>query len=253
MRTVCICSLALFCSGIISAAFASESEQSESPSTFQAGIEAYEDGDYTTAKAKFLVDLEENETAAARHNLGLTILKLDQPALAVWQLERALLLDPFNKDYRNKLNLVREQLGISESPAKWYDPLSQVFSIRVWLIVATIGFWTLVAVIVLPLVIRKPASNRVRLLQLCSTLALAISLVALWLNNTSLEMGIVLSEGDETPSLHAAASNAAPETGFARSGERARILNQYNDFYQVRTESSATGWISKNVFRPLAD
>lgn len=250
-RCIFLCRLTLLFFGIVSSAFASESDRDEPSHNFQAGIEAYEKGDYATAKAKFLAALEEDETAAARHNLGLTELQLDQPAQAVWQLERALLMDPFNKDYRNKLNLVREQLGISEISVKWYYQLSQVVSIRVWLIVATASFWILIAAIVLPLANTKTTSGRIRALQFCSVLTLIFSLAALWLSRTHLKTGIVLS--DETTTLHAAAANAAPEIGFARPGEQARVLNEYNDFYQVKTESSATGWISENVFRPLTD
>ena len=59
---------------------------STEPPPFQAGIEAYENGHHATAKAHFLTALETNETAAARHNLGLTEFQLGHPAEAIRQI-----------------------------------------------------------------------------------------------------------------------------------------------------------------------
>ena len=217
------------------------------PSPFQAGIEAYDQGDYETAKLKFIAALEMNETAAAHHNLGLTELQLERPAEAVWQLERALLMDPFNQGYHEKLNLVRKQLGLATGERQWRLLLSQLVSLNTWKITATISFWLLVAAMILPKLSEQIAGNHIKLLQLFSALTLALSLTAMWVNSTHLKTGIVLS-AENTP-LHAAPATAAPESGFARAGERARVLDRYNNFYQIRTEGYATGWISKNDFR----
>lgn len=221
------------------------------PLPFEAAIEAHEQGDYAAAKTKFLAALEINETAAARHNLGLTELQLDHPAEAVWQLERGLILDPFNRDYRNKLSLVRKQLGLTASTQEWHLLFSQIVSLNVWTIVATISFWLLLAAWILPKLSGKKASTRIHLIRLFNSLALVLSLTAIWLNLKDLKTGIVLAE--ETTALHAAPATAAPEIGFARPGERAHVLDQHNDFYQVKTEGSATGWISNNDFRLVHD
>ncbi len=77
--------LALYCLTAV-AAFAATADPA---SPFQAGIDAYQNTEYKTAKVQFTAALELNETAAARHNLGLAHFQLDAPAEAVWQLERA--------------------------------------------------------------------------------------------------------------------------------------------------------------------
>lgn len=220
------------------------------PSPFQAGIEAYEKSDYSTAKAKFLAALEKDETAAARHNLGLTELHLDRPAEAAWQLHRALLLGPFNQGYREKLSLVRKQLGLPEDNTRWYHRLSQTIPTKVWLMIASVSFWLLLTALILPVLNEKNVSSHIKASRFFSVLALTVSLTAIGLNFRTLKSGIVLSE--ETASLHAAPATAAPESGFARPGERASILDQHNNFYQIKTEASVTGWISKNAFRQLA-
>ena len=245
IRTVCFQYLAFYF-GAATATFATENI---SPSAFDVGIEAYEQGNYTIAKAEFLASLEKNETAAARHNLGLTELQLDQPAQAAWQLERALLLDPFNRDYREKLDLVRKQLGLAASPQEWYLSFSQAVSTKVWLIVATVSFWLLLALVIVTFSSVKKASVRLKLLRLFSLSMFLLSLTAIWLSVKTLKTGIVISE--ETTPLHAAPATAAPESGFARPGERAYITDRHNNFYRIETEGSATGWISEDAFQPL--
>lgn len=220
------------------------------PSPFWSGIKAYEQGDYAAAKTNFLTALKANETAAVRHDLGLTELQLGHPTEAIWQLERALLLDPLNADYREKLNLVREQLGLPAITQKWYFSFSQIVSLNVWIIAATVSFWLLLAAWILLSPSEGKSGSRIKLLRLFILLILLLSLVAIWLNLETLKTGIVLST--ENASLHAAPATAAPEIGFARPGERLRMLDQHNDFYEVKTrEGSTTGWISKDNFRLL--
>lgn len=251
-RTTCssILKTLRYClTGICFSAGAIASTTENAPTSFQAGIEAYEKGDYPVAQSKFSAILETEETPAARHNLGLTYFQLDQPAQAVWQLERALLLDPFNRDYREKRDFAREQLGLTGNPTKGYYRFSQLLATEVWFIFASISFWLLIAAIILPALNQKTGDSRIRLLRFLSLLILAFSLTALAFNRRILQTGTVLAE--ETTSLHAAPASAAPESGFARPGERARVLDRHNDFYQIKTEGSATGWISKDAFRPF--
>ena len=218
---------------------------------FQTGIKAYENGDDEAAATAFTMAVQAEETSAARHNLGLTYLQLDQSAQAVWQLERALLLDPFNRSYREKLNRIRNQLGLSPGAQKWYIQLSQIVTFKLWVRVATLSFWLLLALLILPRLNQRKAGSRIKLLSLLSSLILVLSLTAIWLNLKTLKSGTVLSE--EIIALHAAPATAAPESGFARPGERAHVIDQHNDFYKIKTEGAATGWLSKTDFYPLAD
>lgn len=237
-----------FCISITCLIWATLAHAAQSTS-FQAGIEAHEQGAYETAKMKFNSALETNETGAARHNLALTELKLGNPAEAIWQLERALLLNPLNSDYRSKLNLIQEQLGLAATSPKWYVQLAKLTSQRVWMIIASLSFWLLLALFVLPVISGKKADAKIQFSRLLSLIALVVSLTAIWLNIQHLQMGIVIS--NETVPLHTAPASAAPEAGFIRPGECARIRDQYNEFYKIESESSATGWISKSEFRSL--
>ena len=132
---------------LIGVAFVFAPANAELSPSFQAGIEAYEQGAYETAKTEFSKTLETNETAAARHNLALTELQIKNPAEAVWQLERALLLNPSNSEYRNKLNLVRQQLGLATTSPKWYFRFTRLAAPPAWMIIASLSFWLLLALL----------------------------------------------------------------------------------------------------------
>lgn len=239
----------LFCYLAATVAIFALSDDSEK--SFRSGIEAYEGGKYELATTKFNDALKINETAAARHNLGLTYFQMDRPAEAIWQLERALLLAPFNKNYREKLNATREQLGLMPITQKWYNVASQLLTPRNWMIIAVASFWLFLAAWILPRLGGFKKRPSVQFARLISLLVFALSLSALWLNSRMLQFGAILS--DEATSLHAAPATAAPETGLVRPGERGRIIDQYNDFYQIESEGLTIGWISKDVFRPLVD
>lgn len=229
-------------------AFAAANEPTEA---FDAGIEAYQNGQYKTAKAQFTAAVEVNETAAARHNLGLAQHKLEALAESIWQMERAQLLSPFNPDYSYKLETVRQELGLFASSPTWYAIASQALSTKTWLIIASVSFWLLLAALILPRLSGSKAGIRIKSLRSLTIAALLLSLPSIWINLRLLQSGTVISE--EGASLHAAPASAAPESGTARPGERARILDQYNNFYEIKTEGLATGWISKDAFRPIAD
>lgn len=239
--------LALYSLTVI-ATFAA-TDQTDAP--FQAGIEAYQNAEYKTAKTQFTAALEIDETAAARHNLGLAHFQLGAPAEAVWQLERAQLLEPFNADYRYKLEAVRQELGLFAGSPKWYVLASEALPTKTWIIIATVSFWLLLAMLILPRISGTKASIGLKTLRFISIFALILSTPSIWINLRLLQSGTIIT--NEAASLHAAPASAAPESGIARPGERGRIVDQYNDFYEIETEGQAIGWISKNEFRPLAD
>jgi tetratricopeptide (TPR) repeat protein len=217
---------------------------------FSQAIAAYEDSDYTAAIELFESDVATTETAAARHNLALSYFQNANPAEAAWQIERAIKLAPLNTEYRYKLGALRQQIGLFDSRPDWYIVGAQFLTTKAWIAVACISFWLLLAACALPRIGGIPANLSIHTTRALCVCLLAIALPALWLNHGLDQAGIVVSN---TPSdLHAAPASAAPTSGIARPGERARIIDQHNEFYQVETEGQATGWISKEAFRALA-
>lgn len=216
---------------------------------FDAGVAAYEQGDYAAAIAAFTADLTTGETAATRHNLALAHYQMGQPAEAVWQLERALRLAPYDENYHFKRALLRQQLGLpANEPDRW-QLFSRFLSPAQWQIAATLAFWVLIAALCLPRCAGRPAGWFAKSLRLGGTLVLLLVATALYLTRDDARSGVYL--GNQPAELRAAPAAAAPQTGIARPGERALRLDQHRAYVKVRTEGGAEGWLPEAGFRLL--
>ncbi|HAV13286.1 MAG TPA: hypothetical protein DCX06_07340 [Opitutae bacterium] len=218
--------------------------------SFTEATTAYENGDYEEAAKQFEAIALENETAAVRHNLALSYFQLGQPAEATWQIERALKIDPLKTEYHFKLGALRQQIGLFETTPEWYIIGAQLLRTQTWIFISCASIWLLLAACILPKISGKTPNLGIKATRIITVLALALSLPALWLNHSLDQKGIIVSNAPTD--LHAAPASAAPASGVARPGERARILDHHNEFYQIETEGLATGWVSKDEFRTLA-
>ncbi|MGZ0707222.1 hypothetical protein ACWPKO_02665 [Coraliomargarita sp. W4R53] len=216
---------------------------------FADGLEAYHESKYAESAAAFERSLAQNESAAAHHNLALSLFQQSKPAEAVWQLERAVRLAPTNQSYLYKLGALRQQLGLYKLPTTWWQSAANVLSQRTWIWIVSTCFWIIAAAIALP---RMGGFRRTIIIKLSisfATIVLALGSAALIIRCTQQASGVIIAS--EPATLHHAPASAAPEAGIARPGERARILDQHNQFLKVETEANITGWIHKEAFREL--
>jgi len=216
---------------------------------FKEGIEAYEKNNYAEAAEAFELNAKSNETGAARHNLALALYQLDRPGEAVWQLERALLLEPRNRQYHYKLGALRQQLGLSMTRPAWHEVAAQALSSQTWIILLSFGFWAALYSFILPAASRSQAKLPIIAIRTVSCIILIIAAAALYLNRHQSSKGIVITG---TPiELRAAPASAAPQSGLARSGERGQVIDRHEDFLNIETEGGAKGWIHSGNFRGI--
>lgn len=219
--------------------------------SFESGIAAYEQGNYTQAIEAFNSCLSAGETPAIRHNLSLAYFQNGELAEAVWQLERALRLYPFQATYLVKLAALRQQLGLPIVEPGILPRLAQALPPSLAWIAASLAFWGLLATLILPRCFGKPAGWVGKVTRLACALTLVLAGISLFLNRNLADSGICLVS---TPAeLRAAPAAAAPTTGLARPGERAHRMEQYRAYAKVRTESGAEGWLPEAQFRLLKD
>ena len=216
---------------------------------FSAGLEAYEAGQYAEATESFQRSLEQEETAAVRHNLALSRFQQGHPAEAIWQLERALQLQPFNQDYLFKLGALRQQMGLYQPSRPWWLSAAQLLSFGAWVWLASLSFWVVIAALGGPRITGRRPRLATSLAAGLSALLLLLSLTAIILQKSNEVTGTILAEAP-TPLRHAPAS-AAPAAGQARPGERARQIDQYQNFLQIKTEAGITGWIQADALKQL--
>lgn len=213
------------------------------------GLEAYETGHYDKAIAAFSDQIEAGETAAARHNLALAYYQSGSVGEAVWQLERALRLAPFNEAYHFKRAALREELGLPDLNHDWATTYQHLLSPSGWVLLASLAFWTLAATIVLPRCAGCRRRLPVKLLLVLSCGGLLLAGPGLYLNKELTRQGICIS--DNPVELRAAPAAAAPPAGRIRPGERGRKTEQHNDYVRIQSEANAEGWLPASHFRLL--
>lgn len=216
------------------------------------GTAAYEAKDYTSAITAFTSALEtEGESAALRHNLALSYAQSGQLSEALWQLERAQRLDPFNSAWIQKIELLKSQMGLLSSPPAWYALAARALSFQNWVLLTTAALWIAFFIFWLCPIY---APSKAGLRKAGSSFSLVVGLVSLalsvlsYLDTTS---GRVISEKSET--LRAAPAKAAPAVAELRPGTSGRIVDQHEGYYQIKTMDSFKGWIAKDSFRPLTE
>lgn len=216
---------------------------------FEAGLEAYHQSNYSEAITDFQRSLETNESAAAHHNLALSLYQTHKPAEAIWHLERAIRLEPTNQSYLYKLGALRQQLGLYKAPTTWWQSAANILSQQTWTWIAISSIWISIAAIILP---KLGGFRRPILLKLSisfTLIAFLLSSAALIIRHSQQATSIITA--NEPTAVHHAPASAAPEAGLARPGERVRILDQHNNFRKIKTEANITGWIKAEALRKL--
>lgn len=230
---------------LVIAAFPSLSKADD----FAEGLQAYEEGRYAEATEAFQRSLESQETAAVRHNLALSLYQEGQPAEALWQLERALRLHPFNQSYQFKLGALRQQMALPPPVNPWWLNAANILSFAAWIWISVISFWLLLAALALHRIAGRRPHLSATLTVVISSILLMLSLASLTLQKSNQTTGTILADAP-IPLRHAPAS-AAPEAGQARPGERARQIDQHQNFLKIKTEAGLTGWIEADALKKL--
>ena len=99
---------------------------------FSKGVADYEAQSYPAAAENFESAAEADETSAARHNLALSQYQAGKKGEAAWQLERAIRLQPFNAEYRYKIEALRESIGLLPRAPRWYELFAQALTLSQW-------------------------------------------------------------------------------------------------------------------------
>jgi tetratricopeptide (TPR) repeat protein len=128
---------------------------------------AYSSKDYQTAVQLYTQILQENGASAdVYYNLGNAYYRLHQIAPAILNYERALLLNPANKDARVNLEIAKLKTvdKIADSHfflTDWLNSLRNLYSTNQWSAIAITGFILLIACLFLFVFSRKIALKKI--------------------------------------------------------------------------------------------
>ena len=135
-KIIILCSF-FFCGIIFS--------QTENEVSFKSGVELYNKGDYNEAINLFVKIINNGEHSDELYfNLGNSYYKLNDIPNSIYYFEKALKLNPNDKDILNNLtysqNMLIDKIDLlpSNQLSDFFNYTSDFFSIKQWLIIGTI-------------------------------------------------------------------------------------------------------------------
>ena len=235
------------------------SGQSETE-TFYAGNSAYNEGRYQEAIQLYESILDkELHSAELYFNLGNCYYKTNQVAPSIFYYEKALQLDPTDKDILNNLAFAQNmtidaidtvpEIGIS----KVFNTVVDSFSFDAWAIFSVILM--LMFVILFLMYYNSVSTNRKRFLFLGSFVSLALSLSVLTFAFQKFDKdkkdnpAIVFAQETEVRTD----PNLRSEIVFnLHEGTKIQVLEAYDEnWFKIRLSDGKTGWISSEDIKLL--
>ena len=221
-------------------------------SLWNAGVQAYSDGDYAGA----LQDWEEVRSAGLMsrelyYNLGNAYFKDGQLAQSILWYERALRLDPSDDDVRYNLEYARSlaQDKIEEVPEiffeQWGHAMCYLLPSNVWAVIGLVGFALLVACVLLYLLGSTPGRRKLGFF--AAIAALIIALLgwdfAQWQRQEAQrqDMAIVMRPVSSVKS--SPSESGAKDLFILHEGTRVKVLDNVSGFSNIELADGRQGWI----------
>jgi len=217
---------------------------------------AYVQGNYEKAVKLYGMLAEQNPTCEVCYNLGCAYYRIDDMAHSVLWFERALKLDPSNKDVRFNLEMARSKTIDKIVPQHefilftYFRSMTNWFSLRIWTVLGLSSFVLMLASLLLfwgggSIFMRKVAFSSAVLLLLVSILS---NVCALQQRNFKQvhTSGIITIPSVTVKSTPAENGN---DLFVLHEGSKVEILDSsLKEWCEVSIADGKQGWIPKKSF-----
>ena len=217
---------------------------------------AYARADYETAVKLYGKLAKQNTTSDVCYNLGCAYYRLDDMAHSVLWFERALKLDPSDKDILTNLEMARTKTIDKIIPQHefilftYFRAMTNWFSLRTWTIIALLSF-----VLVLVLLLLFWASDSIFARKCAFSSAVLLLLVCILSNVCAVQQrnfkqthtsGIIISPAVTVKSTPADNGN---DLFVLHEGSKVEILDSsLKEWCEVSIADGKVGWIPKKSF-----
>lgn len=216
----------------------------------------YKEGVYQKAIALYeQIEQTDKVSSELYYNLGNCYYKLNKVAPTIYNYEKALQLNPRNKDAQNNLIFAKRLTldRIEELPKSFFQKISenylQKFSYNTWAVIAVL-FSFLTAVLFLGYYFSQ-ASSRKRLFFITSIISLLLLLTTIVITynqyNTSKNniKGIIFAE---EVSVQNEPTKTSDEAFILHEGTKVNIIDTVDDWKKIKLADGKIGWLlSKNI------
>lgn len=231
----------------------------QNPELFEKGKDNYKDGNYQQAIDDWSAILSSGEHSAALYfNLGNAHYKLNNIGPSIYYYEKALQLDPNDKDVRNNIAFAENaRVDIIEPLPKtvfvrWYERISGIMNYNGWAIAGV--FCASMTVLLFLLYYFSVSERRKRILFVASLAAgmlmLTFTVMAFLVYSDDLNdrPAIVYSESVEVRNEPRIGSETAY---IIHEGTKLQILDEDDEWVRIQLADGKDGWILAESIKAL--
>ena len=219
------------------------SEATDMP-VFERGLEAAKTAEYGKAADAFTASLGTQPASGTLLNLGLVEWRRGRVGEAVLSWQRALWIDPRNREAQNNLRFAGRSADIDLPELTWFEVASTWLPSNNWVWITSVSLWLAACMVTLPGILRW---RRAGWHQSLAAVGLGVFLLSVPAHVgvvTRTNIGVVLEKG---ALLRLTPTEQAEMVSPLAAGESARKLREKGNYWFVNTRHG-NGWIRKDQF-----
>jgi len=213
----------------------------------------YTNGNYAEAISKYDSILSSNiESHELYYNLGNCYYKTGDWANAIWYYEKSLKIEQNKKTVQN-LALANLKIIDRIEPLpqlfykKWLKNISQLFSIKIWQILALGCIWCFLIVKILSPLTDFRKNKLSHILLLMGILSFFIANFS-YTNTIAKKEGIIFSS---TVIVNSAPTTNSTDLFSLHAGLKVEVIDEIGDWIEIKLTNGNTGWIKRNTYKLL--
>jgi tetratricopeptide (TPR) repeat protein len=236
------------------------SSASQNTDLFKRGNTLYNEGKYEEAIEAYQKILDAGvHSAELYYNLANAHYKLSHIAPSIFYYEKALQLQPNDKDLQNNANFARNMTidAIDTVPevgfTRFFNKLINLMSYDAWAILAVLGVFTFVSLFLLYRFASISSQKRAAFVISALSLGMAIFAVFMAFRKQALEQAdrpaIVFAQESRVN----AEPNLRSEEAFRlHEGTKVQVLDTLKNWKKIRLSDGSTGWIPAEDIKLLS-
>ena len=219
---------------------------------FQLGCKQYAQQEYEEALNSFVQLSRMGESASLFYNIGNCYYRLDSLGKALAYYERALRIDPTDKDIQRNIDVVRAQTidNIEIENDGFFnhmiDGISSVWSSNAWAVLSVV-FWGILLFSIGAYLV-APAEKLRRCAVLLSVFSVICFVCAVFFSRWQMSRQ---EENSEAVVIKTAEVKSSPEklsksVLLLHDGTKVVVTDSLNDFFEIKMNNNSRGWVLKS-------